>query len=176
MAGERIIGTIRVAEEPFFEVVDKGDAHLEIRFVYERDHGLRIPKKLVNSLTEILKSYDGRRRHARYVFSEEVLVESGGNRIKILGRTSNLSESGVFVETLAVLPRGTEVQIKIPPRKPQVEATALVRSLREGIGMGLEFTTVKPKSRPKLAAMLQRCSEHTVEGDADKRPPRPRSK
>ena len=50
MAGERIIGTIRVGDEPFFEVVDKGDAHLEIRFVYERDHGLRIPKKLVNSL------------------------------------------------------------------------------------------------------------------------------
>jgi len=163
VAGERIIGTIRVGEEPFFEVVDKGDAHLDIRFVYEPERGLRIPKKLVNSLTEILKSYDGRRRHARYVFNEETQIETSGGSVKILGRCSNLSESGLFVETLAVLPRGTEVHVKVPPHKPQVEASALVRAVREGIGMGLEFTSVKPKCRKKLAELLQRCSEHVVE-------------
>ena len=162
MAGERIIGTIRVGDEPFFEVVDKGDAHLEIRFVYERDHGLRIPKKLVNSLTEILKSYDGRRRHSRYEFSEDVLLETSGGNVKIQGRTTTLSESGLFIETLAVLPRGTEVKVKVPPHKAQVEALALVRNVREGIGMGLEFSSLKPKSRAKLNQLLERCSEHSV--------------
>ncbi|MEE8201548.1 MAG: PilZ domain-containing protein [Candidatus Acidoferrales bacterium] len=162
MSGEKLIGTIRVGEEPFFEVVDKGDAHLEIRFVYERSHGLRIPKKLVNSLTEILKSYDGRRRHSRYVFSEDVLLESGDDRIRILCRTTNISQSGVFVGSLAVLPRGTEIQLKIPARKPQVHASVLVRNVREGVGMGLEFATVRPKSRDKLAKLLARCSEHVV--------------
>ena len=60
---EKIVGTIKVGEEPFFEVVDKGDATLEIRFVYEPERALRLPKKLVTSLTQILKAYDGRRRH-----------------------------------------------------------------------------------------------------------------
>lgn len=159
---EKVIGTIRVGHEPFFEVVDKGDAHLEIRFVYEREHGLRIPKKLVTSLTEILKSYDGRRRHARYLFTEDALLESGGERIKILARATNISQSGMFVQSLAILPRGTEVQVKIPPRKTTIEATALVRNVREGLGMGLEFGSVRPKSRASLARLLERCSEHVI--------------
>lgn len=162
MSGERIIGTIRVGDEPFFEVVDKGDAHLEIRFVYERDHGLRIPKKLVNSLTEILKSYDGRRRHTRYEYSEEAQLETSGGNVKIQGRTTTLSESGMFIETLAVLPRGTEVKVRVPARKPQIEALALVRNIREGIGMGVEFSSMKPKCRTKLNGILERCSEHNV--------------
>lgn len=162
MAGEKVIGTIKVGDDPFFEVVDKGNAHLEIRFVYEPDHGLRIPKKLINSLTEILKSYDGRRRHTRYVYTEEALLESGGHRIKILGRTANLSESGVFVESLAVLPKGAEVHLKIPPTKTSVETFALVRNVRDGIGMGLEFGGLRTKSRSQLLRLLEKCSEHVV--------------
>lgn len=162
MAGEKVIGTIKVGDEPFFEVVDKGDAHIEIRFVYEPEHGLRIPKKLVNALTNILKTYDGRRRHLRYHFVEEAQVESAGSRVKILGRTWNISESGLFVESLAVLPKGTEVHVKVPPKRPDVEATAVVRNVREGVGIGLEFTAVRPRSRPKLAKLLERCSEHVI--------------
>lgn len=162
MAGEKIVGTIKVGEEPFFEVVDKGDANLEIRFVYEPARGLRIPKKLVNALTEILQAYDGRRRHPRYLFSEEALIESRGKRIRILARTSNISQSGVFVETLALLPKGTEVQLKIPPKRPEVQGTALVRTVREGIGFGVEFASISPKSRAKLARLLESCSEHVI--------------
>lgn len=162
MAGEKVIGTIKVGEDPFFEVVDKGDAHLEIRFVYEPERGLRIPKKLVNSLTEILKAYDGRRRRPRYAYSEQALIESGSGRIKIVGKTTDISEEGVFVNTLALLPRGTEVQVKIPPKKTVVQATALVRNVRDGLGMGLEFRSIAPKSRPKLARLLDSCSEHIV--------------
>ena len=117
MGREKIVGTIKVGEEPFFEVVDMGDANLEIRFVYEPERALRLPKKLVTSLTEILKAYDGRRRHPRYAYSEEAVIEAGDNRIRILGRTSNISESGVFVETLAGLPHGSEVLVKIPLQK-----------------------------------------------------------
>lgn len=158
----KVIGTIRVGDEPFFEVVDKGDAHLEIRFVYEPEHGLRIPKKLVNALTAILKTYDGRRRHARYVWSEEAQIVSLDNRIQILGRTSNVSESGLFVESPGALPKGVEVLVKAPLKKSLIEARALVRTLREGVGMGLEFTTVKPPSRPKLAKLLEKVSQHIV--------------
>lgn len=162
MAGERVIGTIKVGEEPFFEVVDKGDAHLDIRFVYEPDHGLRIPKKLINSLTEILKSYDGRRRHPRYLYTQDALLESGGHRIKILGRTANLSESGVFVESLAVLPKGAEVHLKIPPTHTAIETFALVRNVRDGVGMGLEFGALRAKSRTQLMRLLEKSSEHVV--------------
>lgn len=161
-SSERIIGTIRVGDEPFFEVVDKGDAHLEIRFVYEPSRSLRIPKKLINSLTEILKAYDGRRRHPRYVYVEEVSLASVDDRIKILGRSGNVSQSGVFVESLAVLPKGSEVSLKLPPKNAIIEARALVRNVREGIGMGLEFTSLKPASRKKLAHLLEKISEHVV--------------
>ena len=119
MGREKIVGTIKVGEEPFFEVVDMGDANLEIRFVYEPERALRLPKKLVTALTQILKAYDGRRRHPRYAYSEEAMIEAGDNRVRILGRISNISESGVFVETLAGLPHGSEVLIKFPPKKPQ---------------------------------------------------------
>lgn len=158
----KVIGTIRVGDEPFFEVVDKGDAHLEIRFVYEPEHGLRIPKKLVSALTQILKAYDGRRRHARYLWSEEALLTSLDARIQIRGRVSNISESGVFVESLAVLPKGAEVLVKAPPKKPLVDARVLVRNVREGVGMGLEFVSVKPASRKKVATLLEKISEHIV--------------
>lgn len=158
----RVIGTIRVGDEPFFEVVDKGDAHLEIRFVYEPEHGLRIPKKLVNALTQILKAYDGRRRHPRYVWSEEALVISLDDRIQIRSRTSNVSESGVFVESLATLPKGSEVNVKIPAKKTLLDARALVRNMREGVGMGLEFTSLKPASRRRLVQLLEKISEHIV--------------
>ncbi|MFQ5817519.1 MAG: PilZ domain-containing protein [Terriglobia bacterium] len=156
----KVIGTIRVGDEPFFEVVDKGDAHLEIRFVYEPEHGLRIPKKLVTALTEILKTYDGRRRHLRYLWSEEAQITSLDNRIQILARTTNVSESGVFVESLAALPRGAEVSLKVPPKKPIIEARTLIRNLREGVGMGLQFTSLKPASRRKFAKLLEKVSEH----------------
>ena len=72
------------------------------------------------------------------------------------------SDLGLFIETLAVLPRGTEVKVKVPPHKAQVEALALVRNVREGIGMGLEFSSMKPKCRAKLNQLLERCSEHSV--------------
>lgn len=158
----KIIGTIRVGEEPFFEVVDKGDAHLEIRFVYDPEHGLRIPKKLVNALTQILKAYDGRRRHARYLWSEEAQVSSLDGRTSIRGRTSNVSDSGVFLESSGHLPRGAEVTLKIPPKKPLIDARAIVRNVREGVGMGLEFTSLKPASRKKLTKLLEQVSEHIV--------------
>lgn len=158
----KVIGTIRVGDEPFFEVVDKGDAHLEIRFVYEPEHGLRIPKKLVNALTQLLKAYDGRRRHARYLWSEEAEIVSLDNRIHIRGRASNVSESGLFVESLAGLPKGAEVLVKAPPKKPVIDARALVRNVREGVGMGLEFTSIKPASRAKLAKLIEKVSEHIV--------------
>ena len=162
MGREKIVGTIKVGEEPFFEVVDMGDANLEIRFVYEPERALRLPKKLVTALTQILKAYDGRRRHPRYAYSEEAMIEAGDNRVRILGRISNISESGVFVETLAGLPHGSEVLIKIPPKKTLVHARALVRGVRSGVGMGLEFTNIAPRSRPKLAELLKGCGQHSV--------------
>lgn len=162
MAKENVIGTIKVGDDPFFEVVDKGDAHLEIRFVYEPERGLRIPKKLVNALTEILKAYDGRRRRPRYAYCEQALIETNGSRVKILGKTTDISEDGVFVNSLAVLPRGTEVQVKIPPKKARLQASALVRNVREGIGMGLEFRSLSPKTRAKLVRLVESCSEHVI--------------
>ncbi len=148
--------------EPFFEVVDMGDANLEIRFVYEPERALRLPKKLVTSLTQILKAYDGRRRHPRYAYSEEAVIEAGDNRVRILCHISNISESGVFVETLAGLPHGSEVLITFPPKKTLVHARALVRDVRSGVGMGLEFTNVAPRSRSKLAELLKGCGQHSV--------------
>ena len=159
---DKVVGTIHVGSEPFFEVVDKGDAHLEIRFVYEPERSLRLPKKLVSSLTQILKAYDGHRRHPRYAYSEEALVETADNRVRVQGRTSSISENGVFVETPAALPVGAEVMLKIPPKSPALRARAVVRNVVAGVGLGLEFSNVAPASRPKLAKLLQSCSEHSV--------------
>lgn len=158
---ERVVGTIMIGDDPFFEVVDKDAHNLDIRFVYEREGGLHLPKKLVRPLISILKAYQEQRRHQRLPLTEDILLESTDKTVSILARTRDLSESGASVDAPALLPKGSEINVLLPPKRSPIKARALVRNSRDR-SMGLEFLEVAPASRPKLAKLLQKARKHVV--------------
>lgn len=94
-----------------------------------------------------------------------------------LGYAANLSETGVFVQSLALRPPGTKLKLVLHlagSKGPEIHSEAEVRWTRSyqgkraaSAGMGLRFTTLKPSDKSLLAAM---CSTPALVESADIRP------
>ena len=80
-----------------------------------------------------------------------------------LGYAANLSETGVFVQCLALRPVGTKLRLLLHmagSKGPEIQTDAEVRWTRgykgkraASAGMGLRFTSLKPSDRSILQAM-----------------------
>jgi hypothetical protein len=63
---------------------------------------------------------------------------------------------GLFIETLKVCPVGATVELHFLVEDGEVRATATVRYVKAGSGLGLQFKTVCPEDQQRFATMIKR--------------------
>ena len=83
-----------------------------------------------------------------------------------VSQVRNMSMGGLFIETPQARPSGTPTRLDFLVAEGQIRADAIVRHARAGAGLGLKFTALTERDRPKLAALVTRLrrSQHVEDG------------
>jgi len=79
-----------------------------------------------------------RRDAARYplILIAEVVDISGA---KMMARTSDVSRTGCYLDTLRPAPKGTQIQVRFTRAEEVLQVQALVVYVSPGLGMGIRF-------------------------------------
>lgn len=93
------------------------------------------------------------RKHPRIDLVNEVFFRAGQQEVRACW--SDISEGGIFVQTMNPLAVGSQVRLKIRfEADPSLYlAVGLVRHSLSSVGMGIEFTHVHPKAKRLIAAL-----------------------
>lgn len=83
-----------------------------------------------------------------------------------LSPVRNISMGGLFIETREAQPSGTLTRLDFLVAEGQIRADAMVRHALPGAGLGLKFTALAERDRPKLAALIIRLrrTQHVLGG------------
>jgi hypothetical protein len=68
----------------------------------------------------------------------------------------DLSARGLFIETLKVCPVDASVDLHFLVEEGEIKANAIVRYVKTGSGLGLQFKTVRTEDRTRFATMIRR--------------------
>jgi PilZ domain len=100
-----------------------------------------------------------RRRHKSRVDAAEVVlvIWSCDGRDEI-SQVRDLSFGGLFVETPSPKAVGATATLDFLVQEGQLRADAVVRHLKPGQGVGLQFTAIMDGDGPHLAILLNRLS------------------
>jgi Ribonuclease G/E len=82
------------------------------------------------------------------VLAADVVELPRGARLS--ARTSDLSRTGCYIDTLNPLPQGSQVRLRITHHKEIFEAIGKIVYVSDRLGMGVAFTEVTPAERVKL--------------------------
>ena len=98
-----------------------------------------------------------RRNATRYpmILIAEIRDLQGEN--KLSARTSDLSRTGCYIDTLNPLPKGSSVRIKLLRDDKTFEAVGKVMYVSPGLGMGIQFDEPLP---PKQVVLLENWLQH----------------
>ena len=96
-----------------------------------------------------------RRRVPRFAFGGVAEITALHPNTYILVSTADLSRFGCFVTTLATLPIGTKVGLKITYDDRAFNACGEVAYVLSENGMGIKFTTTAPNDVELLEAWLR---------------------
>jgi hypothetical protein len=94
--------------------------------------------------TALVASPAERRRNLRFPFNAAVEATESKSGATILGRVSDLSLGGCYIDILNPFPLGTEAKIRITKGKETFEAQAKVVFSQIGMGMGVAFVSAQP--------------------------------
>jgi len=83
------------------------------------------------------------RRHARFPLTALVEALEPKSNTQISGRSSDVSLSGCYVDTLNPFPEGTLIRIRLTRENISFEANATVIFSQIGMGMGVAFTSAE---------------------------------
>jgi hypothetical protein len=102
---------------------------------------------------EMTDKMSDRRASPRYpiILPAEVVEIAGG--AKLNARTSDISRTGCYVDTLRPFRSGTIVRIKLTQGNESFEVQATIRYVSPGLGMGVQFDEQIPAA---LLATLDR--------------------
>ncbi len=94
-----------------------------------------------------------RRKSLRSELVDDVYYEV--NRSAHFGRWTDISQDGLFIQTMHPLPVGRQVKLKIRLQKGSrlYRAVGVVRHRLEWVGMGVEFTHLHPEARRLIEAI-----------------------
>ncbi len=112
--------------------------------------------------TDVIANPLHRRRHDRHAVDLHVLYVS--NELEIEARTRDLSRSGVFVCSQVLDPVGTPCDLTILiDGGPPIKVSGIVRrvvehheSIRDAVGLGVEFTRLGDPERAWIDAIVER--------------------
>ena len=103
-----------------------------------------------------------RRRNLRFPFTATVEAIESKSGTKVIGRTSDLSLGGCYVDTLSPFPLGTDAKIRITRENESFEAQVKVVYSSIGMGMGLAFVSAQPKQVRLFQRWLLEISGQSV--------------
>jgi hypothetical protein len=86
-----------------------------------------------------------RRRDQRFPFVASVEAVEPKSSAKILGRTSDISAGGCYVDTISPFSAGTIFRIRLTKEAVTFEADARVVMSQVGMGMGVAFISAMPQ-------------------------------
>jgi DNA-directed RNA polymerase subunit E'/Rpb7 len=120
---------------------------------YVTSAGMGIAFGMVESKSyEILAKWLSRtpRRSARFDFNATAEVRDLASRNEQVAITRDVSTGGCFIKTVAPLPKGTRIRVRIEHNGAEFTAIGRVTDNVSAIGMGVEFLEVEPKYRTIL--------------------------
>lgn len=88
--------------------------------------------------------YSRKRTVPRYIFVAVARITDSSTQTCILGRLSELSRKGCFVDTINPLPVGTPLQIVISRDQGSFATNGRVIYVQDAIGMGVGFHVPAP--------------------------------
>ncbi len=96
-----------------------------------------------------------RRNATRYplVLAADVVEVSSGARLN--ARTSDISSTGCYLDTLNPVPKGSQVRLTISHHDELFEATGRIMYVSPGLGMGVVFEDVAAEQRARLQRWLE---------------------
>jgi hypothetical protein len=97
-----------------------------------------------------------RRHHKRVETPQGVWAVWRCGRIEDTSRIRDLSVGGVFIETLRVCPLDATVDLHFLVEDGEVRASATVRYVMPGKGLGLQFKAVKSEDQGRFSNMIKR--------------------
>jgi diguanylate cyclase (GGDEF)-like protein/putative nucleotidyltransferase with HDIG domain len=106
-----------------------------------------------------------RRAFPRLVCRFTVTLQPDGSTVPILGQISNVSRTGCYVETSALLQRGTKINILFSVDDPVLQMQGTVVRTNPGSGVGIEFSDADARNR--VLRVLQFAESCTKSYDRD---------
>jgi hypothetical protein len=85
------------------------------------------------------------RTHPRYPFTATVEAYDPATRLRIKGRTSDLSRGGCYVDTISPFGVGTVAKIRFTKDEKTFDVEARVIYSQPSMGMGVMFTSLLPE-------------------------------
>jgi len=86
-------------------------------------------------------------RHAMVLAAEVVELPRGA---KLSARTSDISRTGCYVDTLNPVPQGSEVRLRLTHHEDTFVALGRVVYVSYGLGMGIAFVKVEDEQLARL--------------------------
>ena len=71
-------------------------------------------------------------------------------------RVRDLGSGGLFVQTRKTKSVGSKTNVHFLVEEGQIRAEAVVRHVKPGRGLGLQFTAVREEDRQRLAGLMKR--------------------
>jgi hypothetical protein len=90
-------------------------------------------------------------RHALVLAAEIIELPRGA---KLQGRTSDISRTGCYVDTLNPIPQKSQVRLRLTYQGEVFEVQGLVVYVSPGLGMGVTFENVSPEQQARLNKWL----------------------
>jgi len=104
------------------------------------------------------KSDSERRGGQRFPFTAAADVHDPYSEARLVGRCSDLSPGGCYVDTLSPFAVGSSVRVRMERDLREFEAAAIVAYAHVGMGMGLAFTEIKPEHQSVLDSWIAELS------------------
>ncbi len=123
--------------------------------------------KQVESINPASSNPAERRRNLRFPFTATVEVIETKSGTKTIGRTSDLSFGGCYVDTLSPFPVGTDAKVRILRENESFEGNVKVVYSTIGMGMGLVFVSAQPKQVRLFQKWLLEISGQPAQEEAN---------
>jgi Ribonuclease G/E len=95
-------------------------------------------------------------RHPLVLAAEVVELPRGA---KLSARTSDISRTGCYIDTLNPIPPGSQVRVRITHHEEIFEAIGRVVYVSLGLGMGVVFETISDEQLTRLVRWLDSANE-----------------
>jgi hypothetical protein len=123
-----------------------------------RETPKRLSQDFLSNPPDAGARFSERRSSPRYALIATVEVIDPIGKIRLSGRTSEVSIGGCYVDVLNTLPSGTVIQIRIQRDKGTFESWGRVRYVHESIGMGVMFFQTTPEQKEVLREWVAELS------------------